>query len=307
LHGNTKQATIHTMNDKPSNDLEDQEPETLNPIPADDDLPASVDQIEDDGADDFIVDAPPALDFTFSASGLEELDIEGALASIIGLDAAIAEHEAADLSPAVQAETSVDPEQVRRETETRRKASQQAGGQLQQPNFGQIGRGKLASVIPAVLLMALGAGLTIYLAEPSVFGGLTLNTGLFIALLASVFSVMLISYWLSSGRWASGGLFVAISILASIAVSALGLTGGFPLLLSAIGLGAFVSALLSRGTGKNQYFVGIALMIAGAVGYGFNLNADQFDMTRLQPILLGVMGVFLAVLLIAPFFVKKQR
>lgn len=291
------------MNENSSNELE----EHANPIPSDDDLPASVDQVGDDGQDTFTVDLPPALDFTFSAAGLEELDIESALASLTGLDAAIAEHGTDDDAPAVQAETSVDPEQVRRETETRRKALQQTSRRIEQPTFGRIGRGQFASVIPAVLLMGLGAGLTVYLAEPSVFEGVALDGGLFGALVVGLFSVMLISYWLSSGRWASGALFIGVSLLAGMGLIASGLAGGFPLLLSAVGLGALVSALLSRGTSKHQVFVGLALMIAGVAGYGFNLNADQFDLTRLQPLLLGGVGVFVALLVIVPLFVKKQR
>lgn len=303
------------MNENLPNDLEEQEPDPSNitndVIPADDELPEAVDYIRDEETtdDEFIVDAPPALDFTFSASGLDDLDIESALASITGLDAAIAEHantsEAETL--AIEPEPAVDPEQVRRETESRRKATHQISQHLEQPPFRHLGRGQLASVIPAVLLMMLGTGLTVYLAEPTVFEGVSLNNGLLGVLLAGMFGVMLISYWLSSGRWAGGALSIGLSVLATIGIFALNLADSFPLILSGLGGAIFITALLSRGTVKYQYFVGVALLLSGVIGYSFNLNINQFDLTRLQPILFAILGVFAVLLLIIPLFAKKQR
>lgn len=308
------------MNDNLSNDLEEQDSNPSHIIPADDDLPEAVNAFEDESPladdvvleDDYILDTPNGLDFTFSASGLDELDIEGALASITGLDAAIAEHQITDEeAPAVEPEPALDPEQVRRETESRHRAIQQASGRIEQPSLRRVGRGQLASLVPAVLLMMLGAGLTVYLAEPSVFEGVVVNGGTFAMLLAGMFGVMLISYWLSSGRWASGALFVGLSLLISLGVVIVAPTvapdAGWIFLLSGVGVSVFLSGLLSRGTGKYQYFVGLALFVAGLAGYGFLLNSAQFDMPRLQPFLLGGVGLFLALLLIAPLFVKKQR
>ncbi len=260
------------------------------------------------GGDDDVQGDLPDLsipdDFTFDAPALDDLDIEGALSSVASLSDVIAEREAQEQA-----------EQARFETERRRteeESAKRAAYYLPRPPMMRLGRGQLASVIPAFLLMALGAGLTVIIAAPDVVQDVALSAELLALVALGTLGALMIVLWVSSARWAGGALFAGVAIWASIGVlvwlaqpGSIG-ADGWPLLLAAVGVGALLSALFSQPLSKHQPFVGVALIVAGGVGAAHNAGLIDYDLTPFLPFLAAGLGVFVAVLLIAPIIIRKR-
>ena len=226
-----------------------------------------------------------------------DLDIEAALASVSSLSDVIAEQEAQEVA-----------ERTRQE-ETQRKyeeqEAQRAAYYLPRPSMHTLQRGQMGSVIPALMLILLGAGLTFALSSEDT----TLSGGMIALITMGAFGVLLIAQWLSSGRWSRGALFGGLSLifvtggLYFLANNDPG-ADGYPLLLSAIGVAAVLSGILAPVMSKYQFFVGVASIIAGVVSYSVNIS--DADLQSLNPGLLIGVVVAIAVLYIAPLAMRRR-
>lgn len=259
------------MNDPERNHLPDSEemPET-----ASDDLESSVDAIEDsipEAEIETISAAVEVSDEIFaadSASGLEgfaaqtqalfesDFDAEAALNALIA-------GQLAEPAPLPDAETTDRPAARKGLPALYERVDYQPA--LAMPGFDVWKPGSLGSVVAGLVLIALGAWLTLantsgappapWLVAAAVLGGITLS---------------LLAHWLGGGRWNRGSLFFALLVLisAGIVLSAvqfdlIDLVRGWPLFVIGAGAAALISAAIGRPLDRRLVTVGILLVFAG--------------------------------------------
>ncbi|MDX1993254.1 MAG: hypothetical protein SF029_12750 [bacterium] len=266
-------------------------------------------RLSDDMADDLrSTGTTPAVDFGGLEFGEvviygtpdEPLDIDAALASVSELDREIAQRAAQEAA-----------ERARLEAEARaaeEAARWRANYNFPRPPLITMARGQLASVIPALVLIALGAFLTFLLAS-----GATLNTGLVGVLGTGVMAVLLLSHWLSSGRWARGAAFVGFGLLLSLGMIG-GLSqapeigaDGWPLLIVAWGMALLLAAFLAQPTHARAAFVGLALIVGGVVTLALTLNLLNVDLTGTVETFWPVVAVIAGILLLLPLVARRRR
>ena len=176
------------------------------------------------------------------------------------------------------------------------------------PPMSVLHRGQLASVIPALLLMSVGAYLTFIFTTSE----LTLSPLLLGSIVLSALGIVLLSQWLSASRWTIGSFFLGLSMLL-LGISSAYLTlpnnlswvDGYPLLITAIGT-AFVITDIVRPSGRPVWLLGLILAIIGIV----SLIATNTLLDIVSPfsgILLPVAGIIVLFLLIAPLFTGRQQ
>jgi len=229
----------------------------------------------------------------------EPLDIDAALASVADLDQIMAEQEAAEAE-----------ERARQEAQAR--AAEEAARQrdayyFARPPLPTLVRGRVNSVVPAVVLIAIGAWLTFTLANNG-----AVNPGLLGVVLMGGLGVILLAQWLASGRWSRGAVFGALGILISIGViiflvqtNEMG-ADGWPLIIVGLGAAILLSALLSQVTQGRLIFTGGALIAAGLVMLAVTtgvIDAGIVDLIRQSwPVVLGA-ALFL---LLLPLVVRRR-
>lgn len=189
----------------------------------------------------------------------EGMDIEAALAAVSTLSDMLAEQEAAEQARIAQAEA-----------EAQAAAERQA--RLEHPELffpvppmTTLHRGQMASVVPALLLMAIGAWLTFTLTTQA-----ALDPGLVTLVVMGGIGVTLLVRWLSSGRWARGSLFFGLAMLLGGGVlfyllqpASPGLAQGWPGLLIALGIAFMLTGVLAIPRERRLFLPGIALIVAG--------------------------------------------
>ncbi len=238
LHASANRATIQAMDEnRTSND-------NLNDTP-----PA-----------DNISNAPLSID-------LDSLNIDAALAALGSLTDVIAEREAEEAREAArQAALKADAEE--REAAARAAAEElarwKASYHMARPPMVKLGRGRIASVLPGVALMALGTYLTFAytLGQPP-------EPALLAALFAGWGALALLAYWLTAERWASGALFGALLIISAGSVTAHLLlnaqTVSVPLYAAAFGAALALTGVLTRPIQGPLSVIGLAVLISSGL------------------------------------------
>lgn len=139
---------------------------------------------------------------------------------------------------------------------------------LPMPPMMRLRRGHLGSLVPALVLIAIGAWLTLTTTagtppDPLLVAGAALG-GLVLTLLAQ---------WLGTGRWGRGYLFFALLILMfagilifSVQPGGLSLVRGWSLFVIALGLAIILSGVLSRPVSRRLLQPGLLVIIAGLLG-----------------------------------------
>lgn len=252
------------MNDERDLTPTEQDPETGADAGAADDLPltsgvdAFAPSVEgEDAVEAVMEDAPPeydADDETFSydqfSQGLESLvptdpalDIEAALAAI-NVSTGSRAPEAPTFVPVHYAPT------------------------LPMPPVQRLKRGSLPSIVPAIILIALGIWLTVQTTTD-----VPIDSRIVLAAGIGGLVVTLLAAWIAWGRWSRGLLLPALLISAIGGVVAAGLipggldlTRGYPLLATAVGAAVLLTALLGRPSNRRMLAAGLALALAGGLG-----------------------------------------
>ena len=230
----------------------------------------------------------------------DDLDIDAALASVADLGDMLAEREAAEIAE----RESIEAERRAIESEAKRRAEHY----FPRPPLVEIERGQMASVVPALLLVALGAWWTFALTtanNPPSTGQITL-------ILMVVFGIISIAYCLFTGRWSSGSLFAGLTALLAIGIIVLlnqgDLDGGYSLLLIAPALGMFFTAILSARSTHQVGFMGVLLLVVAIAAFAVNAgNFNNDNLTDVAGIMLPVVGVALLVLIALPVIFRRQR
>lgn len=222
-------------------------------------------------------------------------DVDAALAAVASLSM-ITDREADDLARSEGVET-VQP--VTRAA---------VGAGIPMPTPITLKRGQLASIIPALLLIAGGA----YWTFVSTTGGqldplLILGGGVGIVLIALLFG------WISSGRWSRGLLFLTLLILFTIGgvvvtlrTPGLDLPTAFPLLLAAPGLAFIFSAFLARPASSRLLIPGMLLIAAAAVGIVYNAGLLALDLAPILPVAAAAVGIGILLLWLLGIFARRR-
>ncbi len=242
----------------------------------------------------------PAESFEMSDSG--SLDIEAALAAVSGLSDMVAEREAAEQARIARAEAEA---QAKAEAIDRVRHPERY---FPVPPRLLLKRGGLASVVPGLVLIALGVWLTFSYTTQNVPSGDVLA-----AALTGGAALIFLSRWLASGRWSQGALFFALTLLLAggvVLTSAAfpdGLADAWPLLAAASGVAIMLAGLLSRPAERRLFFPGLALVVAGGVGLLVMLGTVPADVLTALAAWWPLPLVVVIVLLILPRFNRQRR
>jgi hypothetical protein len=180
---------------------------------------------------------------------------------------------------------------------------------LPMPPMMRLRRGQLGSLVPALLLIGIGAWLTL-----TTTAGTPPNSLLVAAVAVGAVVVTLLAQWISTGRWGRGYLFFALLILLvtgilafSIQPGGLSLVRGWPLLIAALGVAVIVSSVLSRPSDQRLLPPGILLVTAGLLGVIVTSNVlPQRILAAVAPWGPAVL-VVLAVIWLLPFVFRRRE
>lgn len=189
---------------------------------------------------------------------------------------------------------------------------------MRMPARSALRRGSPGSVIPALLLIGVGAWLTV----TTTTGG-KVEPLLLIGISVGGVVLSLFAYWISSGRWSRGALFAAalIALAAGVVIfsiapiqelmpdasfTGIDLTRGYPLLISAVGVAFIVSAILARSVNRNGIAPGIVLLAAGIIGTLITLEIIPGDLLQTIAPLWFVPLVILIILWLIPLVFRLR-
>jgi predicted small integral membrane protein len=223
----------------------------------------------------------------------DDVDIDAALAAVAMLSDGAAEREAQqqELQPLADGTTTEAPTFL-----------------LPTPPAVTLKRGSLASLVPALLLIASGALLTVMTTSGAVISPVLVAFGA----LAAV-ALLMLAYWLTARRWAVGTFFIAVLLLLSSAVvyavlqpGGLGF-GGLPLLITATGAALFLTTILTRPLMRRALVPALALIIGGIAA--FAAGSGAFDTRWLSPLLQNswVLLLVLVALWLLPVLFRRRR
>lgn len=251
-------APIDAEVDESSDDLTDETPDgaLAYAIEGETDSPYTTDIDAAPAADDYA-----SINDTYAVDNFgayDFVDIEAALASVASLGDAAAEREVAEIAEQTAIETA----------EQEREEKRRPPRRVTAPPVLAMRRGHVASVVPALVLMLLGGWLTFAVTAPDAVPASPLHV---ILAAGGAVLVVLLAFWVASGRWARGVLFFAL--LALLTAGALyyetTLTVAYPvtgpLLLTAAGLAFALTGLLARPTDSRLLLPGILLLAAAGV------------------------------------------
>ncbi len=219
-------------------------------------------------------------------------DIDAALAAVASLSEIMPEREA--------------------EAEARADARQSAPTfvpEMPMPPLTTLKRGQLGSLVPALLLIALGAWLTI-----TTTSGTPPNPLLVSAAVVGGLILTLLAEWLGTGRWSRGILFFALIVLFftgviafSIQPQGIDLQRGYPLLIVAIGLALLLAGFLSRPVNARLIAPGALVILAGVVGMVITLGLIPSDLLTWAVPAAPVVLVIVLVLWLLPLIFRRRQ
>ncbi len=224
------------------------------------------------------------------------LDVDAALASVSSLSDVIAQREAEEAA-----------ERERQQAEARRWASYR----FDHPPLATLRRGQITSFVPALLLMALGAWLTFASST-----GASPDGGLVALVVMGGVGLALLLFWLQSGRWARGALFMALALTGAAGVM-IYLTqfdgpgvDGWPLLVAVPGAAAFLSGILARPADRRLTFTGLVLtagaLLTLALTAGFVDSSLAADVDSTATEYGWIILVVALVLLLIPLLLRRR-
>lgn len=239
-----------------------------------------------------------------SAMPLDELDIDAALAAVSSLSDVIAEQVAAEEARlAAQAAA----EQAAAERQARLEHPELF---FSLPTPVVLKRGHPASVIPGVLLIAVGSWLTFVLTTSST----PPDNGLIIAIAIGSVALALLAHWLGSGRWARGAFFMGITLLALaggilvlVQPGTPDLAAGWPLLVIAPGLALLLAAFLTRPAEKRLILPGLILTLSGVMAFALLAGLLGEQIASFIRALWPAAVAILVILLLLPLIVRRRN
>jgi hypothetical protein len=261
-------------------------------------------------------DSPQSID---SAFGTDDLDVEGALAAVASLheltrtdeieavDEVLSEEDFPEIDEFERIESLDDELDEEAEITFESGEASHYESVFPRPPSSVLHRGQLASIIPALLLIGIGAYLTFLLSATEQ----SLNLSVIMAVIVGGLGAILLAQWISSARWAMGSFFIAVLLLLIASTVAylilpnnLSLMEGWPLLLTAAGT-AFVASDLFVPSGRRLWLIGLILAISGLAGTVATSNLPDKGIQQTIGSLLPLALVIVLVLLVAPILRRQ--
>lgn len=177
---------------------------------------------------------------------------------------------------------------------------------LARPPLMSLERGQAASVVPALLLMAAGAGLTLLLTT----SGTRLELPLLAGMAAGITGLALLAQWRSSQGWGRGSFFIGLLLLLWAGVLAFLVSpqspgpAGWPLLVSALGAALLLTGLLTRPAIPRLALAGLALLLAGLAGLPLTTGLLGPDIIQTLAALWPLAAVLVLALLLLPLLIR---
>lgn len=232
----------------------------------------------------------------------DSLDIDAALAAVSTLDDMLAEQEAQEQARIAREQAEAEARQQR---ELRLKNPELF---FPMPVLMTSQRGRIDSVVPALVLIVLGAWLTFTLTTTE---SLPQPAWLLVAAAVSMGAIA-VSRWLASGRWSGGVLFAGLLIVTfGVAFAALLISGalvtGWPLLLTAIGTAFILASVLLRGFDLRLFFPGLVVALAGVAGYAVTAGWLPGDLLAALTAFWPVIVVIALVVLVLPGLFRRPK
>lgn len=222
---------------------------------------------------------PPGQAYDLLALETEGLDVDQALAAVASLNEIVmapAAPEGTASGMAADEDSAADS--------SRRMPTYQVVSDFPTPPLMTLRRGQLASVVPALLLMVIGAWLTFALTTTEAAP----NNAMILALLMGGVGVALLAQWVGSGQWSRGALLFGLLLLISAGVffwlsqgATPGLARGWPLLICGLGAAFILSGLLSAIRERRQMLVGLMLVVSGLAGYAVTASLVEGSLLAL--------------------------
>jgi hypothetical protein len=170
-------------------------------------------------------------------------------------------------------------------------------------------RGQLASIIPAIWLIGVGAWLTFTLATTRTAP----DTSLLIVVIALGLGLTFIARWLATHRWARGSLFFGLICLFFGGLffyinqpNAFGFASAWPLFIAALGLAMLITRILTPSAQSRLMLPSLILIIAGLVGAVITMGLLPTNITVAAASLWPVAVVIIVVIWLFPL-VFRQR
>lgn len=270
------------------------------PAPDKTEIPAPVaDVLDIDAAYEPIPDYEPP-----SHTATDGLDIEAALAAVSTLSDMVAEQEAAEQARLMQVEADAE---ARAERQARIENPERF---FAVPPMTTLQRGQLASVLPAIVLMLIGAWLTLNLTTTQT----TPDNTLVLAAAAGGATLIFLARWIATGRWSRGSLFMALTALFGGGLlfyltqsNTPGLANGWPLLLSALGIAIALTGLLGYPADRRLLLPGLALIIAGIAGLVITAGMVSSEITATLANLWPAAVLVVVVLTLLPVIFRQRQ
>ncbi|MBE2272009.1 MAG: hypothetical protein IAE80_27485 [Anaerolinea sp.] len=220
------------------------------------------------------------------------VDIDAALAAVASLNEPVTQQEAEDIAldaaPPPMQPTAYVP-------------------QLVMPPLSRLKRGHPGSLIPALLLIGLGAWLTL-----TTTSGATIDPLLVTAVVIGGAAFALLAQWIGSGRWSRGtllfGVLIALVFALAFAVTrGINLLQTYPLILSAAGVALILAGVLSRPPLRRAFLPGMLLVAGGIAGMVVTMGILPSNWLPLAVNAAPVVALAILVLLIAPALLNRLR
>lgn len=294
-------------------------PETVTDATADDDdVEASEEDTESaaEASDDSTVEVadadpadnereePVADDASSEAeeAGFDDFDIESALAAVAtleGEDETQAEEAYADDDKVGSPSDDIEDYRI----------VEEPTAPFNQPPFVTLSRGRGASVVPALLLIAIGVWLTVTLTTAPD----TLNPLLLAGIVPVVTGVVLIVRWLSTSRWERGTLLLGtICLFAGLAGVFIALEEQFtlpadyPLFGAALGAAFMLTGSLPRKKSGALFAIGAGIVGGSVVALLMLRGAITVDLTTALPTIAPVLAVVVVAVLLLPLLIRQR-
>lgn len=227
----------------------------------------------------------PDADWNMLSTGGSALDIDAALAAAAALSD----------EPATPAEA----QDIALDAAPRKRVGTYAPA-LSLPPMTRLKRGQLGSLVPALVLIGVGAWLTL-----TTTSGASLDPLLLIAALIGGIAVSLLAHWLGSGRWSRGTLLFGVLIaLTAAGIGAAALRGElgrtYPLILAFAGVALILAGVLSRPPMRRAFAPGLLLIAAGVVGALVTLGIVPSGLLPFAASAAPIVAILVVIVLLLP-------
>ncbi len=183
---------------------------------------------------------------------------------------------------------------------------------MQMPPLTTLKRGQLGSIVPALLLIGVGAWLTLLTTT-----GASPDPLLLVLVVVGGIVLSLLAQWVGTGRWSRGVFLFALMVLLiagavaginafAVQSGGIDLVQGYPLLVTALGLAFLLDGILARPSNTRLIAPGVLLIVAGVVGLVVTLGLIPANILTFAAPLLPVVLVVAVVLVLLPLVFRRR-